>query len=342
MKAAVFYGKYDVRMEECQKPQAQAGQLLVQVHACGVCGTDVHIFDGDKGAAATTPPTILGHEFAGVVAEVGTGVTDFKVGDRITVDPNVLCGNCNYCRNGVGHFCENMVGIGTTTDGGFAEYVAVPASQAYRMADTTSFAQGAMAEPVACCLHGIDLCEMKAGMNVAVIGGGMIGLIMLQLAKLSGAATLVLLEPVAEKRDVAKQLGADLVIDPITQEPLLVLQENGIQQLDVVIECVGRRETMQQSIAIAGKASTVMFFGLTAPDDEISIRPFELFQKEITLKASFINPYTMLRAVSLIDSGKIDVTTMVNPLIPLSQLSEVLASAQMRQTGKFIVNPRKE
>lgn len=339
MKAAVFYGKKEIRQQEYPMPRARTGQLVVKVCACGICGTDVHIYNGDKGMADTTPPIILGHEFAGIVTETSSGVTNFAVGDRVAVDPNIQCGNCYYCKNGMGHFCRRMTGIGTTSDGGFAEYVAVPASQAYKIADTTTFAEGAMAEPVACCLHGIDLCDIRPGRNVAIIGGGMIGLIMLQLARLSGAATLALIEPVASKRDMAKQLGADLVIDPAGQDPLTVLREKDLTQLDVVIECVGRKETMEQAVAIAGRAATVMLFGLTAPDDRISVKPFELFQKEISLKASFINPYTMQRAIALIDQGKIDVTTMVNEPIPLASLGEVLASPEKRRTGKFIVCP---
>ncbi len=340
MNAVVFYGKHDVRLEQCAAPHAQAGQVLVQVHACGVCGTDVHIFNGDKGSTDTTPPTILGHEFAGIVTEVGDSVTGFSVGDRVAVDPNILCGSCYYCKNGAGHFCEQLAGIGTTLNGGFAQYVAVPASQACRIADHTSFVQGAMAEPVACCLHGMDLCGVKPGMQVAVIGGGMIGLIMLQLARISGAAKLVLLEPVAAKRDMASRLGADIIIDPVRKDVEAVLAQSGVKQLDVVIECVGHKDTMQQAIALAGRAATVMFFGLCAPDDEIPVKPFELFQKEITLKASFINPNTMQRAVALIDSGKLDVTSMVKPLKPLSELGEILASAELRKLGKLVIGPQ--
>ena len=332
MKAAVFHGKHDVRIEECDKPLITTGQLLIEIHACGICGTDIHIYEGDEGAAATVPPTILGHEFAGVVTQVGSGVSDYAVGDRVTIDPNVLCNNCYYCRNGVGHFCEKMIGIGTTTNGGFAEYVAVPSTQAYKLADDVSFAEGAMAEPLACCLHGIDLCKIKPGMRVTVIGGGMIGLLMLQLARLSGAAELTLIEPVKEKREMAKKLGADITINPYeTKSPA--------ESADVVIECVGLKETMQEAIRIAGKGATVMLFGLTAPDDEIALKPFDLFRKEVTLKSSFINPYTMERAVSLINNRKIDVSIMIHAEIPLSCLQEVLSNPEKRKQGKCIVNP---
>lgn len=210
MRSAVFYAKEDLRIENIKKPMPKPGEVLIKVMACGVCGTDVHIYHGDEGAASTPPQTVLGHEFAGVVETVGEGVTAVKAGDRVCVDPNKLCNECYYCKNGIGHFCEDMIGIGTTVNGGFSEYCVVPQSQVYKIAESTAFGAAAMAEPVACCIHGIDMCEISCGATVAVIGGGMIGMIMLQLAKISGAGRVIMIEPVAEKREIAKKLGADI------------------------------------------------------------------------------------------------------------------------------------
>ena len=139
MKSAVFYGKHDLRIEETPIPQPGERDVLIQVKACGVCGTDVHIYEGDKGAAEVTPPTILGHEFSGVVAAVGGKVKKFRPGERVCIDPNCYCGACDFCREGEVHFCENMIGYGTTVNGGFAEYCAVKESQVYRLGDHTSF-----------------------------------------------------------------------------------------------------------------------------------------------------------------------------------------------------------
>lgn len=339
MKSAVFYGKHDLRIEERPMPTVGPNDLLVEVHACGVCGTDVHIYEGDKGAADCPPNTVLGHEFAGKVVQIGENVTDFAVGDRVCVDPNDWCGECYFCREGAAHFCERMKGIGTTRDGGFAQYVSVPKKQAYRFTDRITYAQAAMTEPVACCLHGIDLCEIRPSSVVMVIGGGMIGLIMVQLAKLAGARTVILLEPVESKRALGAKLGADLCIDSLREDVSAVLEAQQIKQVDVVIECVGLPATICQAIELAGKHSTVMMFGLTKPDDTIPLKPFEIFQKEITLKSSFINPYTQGRAIALIDDGKIDVSSMVCELASLEKLPAILSDPALRRLGKYIIDP---
>lgn len=339
MKAAVFYGKHDLKTEDISMPKAKADEVVIKVMACGVCGTDIHIFDGDEGAAATPSGTVLGHEFSGVVTEIGSDVKEVEVGDRVCVDPNKLCGGCYYCKSAIGHFCENIIGIGTTVNGGFAQFCAVPESQVYKIADTTTFEQAAMCEPVACCMHGIDMCDIKTDDTVVVIGCGMIGMIMLQLAKTSGAAKVIAVEPQGEKRALAEKLGADLCIDPTERDVKEALAQNGINRVSKVIECVGRTSTMEQAIDIAGKKSIVMFFGLTAPCDTVSIKPFEIFKKEVEIKASYINPYTQQRAIEMINSKRIDVTAPIYKTASLDELPDILADENLRHRGKFIIKP---
>lgn len=342
MKSAVFYGKHDIRVEERPVPEPGDREVLIQVKACGICGTDVHIYEGDKGAAEVTPPTVLGHEFSGVIAKVGSKVKKFRAGDRVCIDPNCYCGSCDYCRSGEVHFCEHMIGYGTTVDGGFAEYCAVRESQVYLLGENTTFEQGAMAEPAACCLHGIDMCDVRPGSQAVIIGGGMIGLLMLQLAKLAGAAKVALLEPVEKKREMAKRLGADVCIDPLKENVKVRLQEAGMTWINTVIECAGRPSTMEQAIELAGKKGTVMMFGLTKPDAEIAVKPFQIFQKELTLKASYINPCTQKRALQLIDSGRLDVESMICSTAGLSDLEEILKNPSLRSEGKYIISPGKQ
>lgn len=337
MKAAVFYKKNDLRIEEIEKPIPKPGEVQIRVKACGICGTDVHIYNGDGGCFPTPEGTVLGHEFAGIVESVCDGVISVKPGDRVCVDPNKMCGECYFCKSGIGHFCEKMTGIGTGVNGGFAEYCCVPQSQVYKIGDNTTYEAAAMAEPVSCCLHGIDMCNILPGDTVAIIGGGMIGMIMLQLASLSGAGKLIMIEPVASKREIAKKLGADICIEPINNNVQNVLKQMGTDRISTVIECVGKTVTIEQAITIAGKNSTVLMFGLTAPEDTISVKPFEIFQKEIVVRSSFINPYTQYRAVELIDSGKIDVSSFVYSHEALEKLPEILSNPLLRSKGKYII-----
>lgn len=339
MKAAVFYGRHDLRIEDCPIPQPGSNQVQIKVHSCGICGTDLHIFEGDEGAAKSPAGTILGHEFSGEITAVGSDVTGLRIGDRVCVDPNELCGTCDYCRSGIGHYCTAMKGYGTTVHGGFAEYCVVPTSQVYRIPDDMSFEKAAMAEPVACCIHGIDMCDIHPGDTVVIFGAGMIGLIMLQLARLSGAAVIVCVEPIETKRTLAKTLGADLTIDPNGEDVAEMLRKHDISRVNTVIECVGKPQTIQQAIEIAGPKAVVMMFGLTKPGDTIPVKPFDLFKREIVLKSSYINPYTQKRAVSLIRSGRLDVSSMISGTIPLEELPGLLADPQRRSQGKYIVIP---
>ncbi|NLI54914.1 MAG: zinc-dependent alcohol dehydrogenase family protein [Clostridiales bacterium] len=339
MKAAVFYGKEDIRVETIADITPKAGEVLIQIKACGVCGTDMHIYDGAEGAAKTTPPTILGHEFSGIVQAVGDGVHRVKAGDRVCVDPNDMCGECWYCKQGAGHFCENMIGIGTTINGGFAEFCVVREKQVYTIPDALSFEEAAMAEPIACCLHGMDLTGIRPGETVLIVGGGTIGLIMLQLVKLSGAAMVILAEPIAAKREKAMMLGADIVLDPATENLEDVMAKHSIYAINAAIECVGNVSTMRYAIDHTGKGGTAMLFGLTAPEARMDILPFDLFKNEITVKASFINPYTQTRAIALLGRHKIDVKSLITDIVPLDDINDIFAKKRYQGHGKIIVKP---
>lgn len=185
------------------------------------------------------------------------------------------------------------------------------------------------------------MCDIKTDDTVVVIGCGMIGLIMLQLVKTAGAAKIIALEPNGEKREFAKSLGADISVDPVGENVEDVLKANNIHRVTKVIECVGRTSTMKQAIEIAGQKSIVMFFGLTAPNDTIDIKPFEIFKKEIEIKASYINPHTQQRAIEMIDSKRIDVKSMIYKVAGLDELPDILADNELRRKGKFIINSNK-
>lgn len=337
MKASRFLGNKTFAVADLPTPHAGPGELVLRNQVCGVCGTDVHIYHGEPGSADVNPPVVLGHEYSGEVVEVGEGVTGFAVGDHVTVDPNIYCGHCVYCQNGKKQLCPSMEAIGVTRDGGFAQYSLIPASQAFKLEPTVPWEAAAMAEPLACCLHGIDLAGIQVGDKVCVVGGGAIGLLMVQLAKLSGASQIVLSEPNEKRRQVGLQLGANAALDPTRTDA----QEAFAQVLDgganVVIECVGNVPAVKSAFQFAGKGATVLLFSVPKVDATFDLPLFDVYKKELTIKGSFVNPDTHARAVALINSGKVDFGPIITHRFPLDQLPEAIAMQMSDASIKVVV-----
>lgn len=340
MKASRFLGNKTFAVTDLPTPHAGPGELVLRNQVCGVCGTDVHIYHGEPGSADVNPPVVLGHEYSGEVVEVGEGVTGFAVGDHVTVDPNIYCGHCAYCQNGKKQLCPSMEAIGVTRDGGFAQYSRIPASQAFKLEPTVPWEAAAMAEPLACCLHGIDLAGIQVGDKVCVVGGGAIGLLMVQLAKLSGASQIVLSEPNEKRRQVGLQLGANAALDPTRPDS----QEAFAQVLDgganVVIECVGNVPAVKSAFQFAGKGATVLLFSVPKVDATFDLPLFDVYKKELTIKGSFVNPDTHARAVALINSGKVDFGPIITHRFPLDQLPEAIAMQMSDASIKVVVEAK--
>ncbi|MDD3337074.1 MAG: zinc-dependent alcohol dehydrogenase family protein [Eubacteriales bacterium] len=338
MKAAIFYGKGDIRINSnYPTPEVKDDEVLIRVMACGVCGTDLHIFAGAQGATECNPPVILGHELSGIVECTGSAVTRVKVGQHVTINPNIACEACVQCRRGNPHFCDHMAATGVNFDGGFAEYCVVLEKQVFVAPDRVPFEELAMCEPVSCCLHGIDLSQIQMSDTVMIIGGGTIGMIMLQLAQMSGAVRTVMLETNENRFALAKALGADLTLNPAKDDVANELEKHGFDDIRVVIECVGRPETVQSAIQYAGKAATVMIFGLTDPGCTIPYMPFEAFKKELTVKTSFVNPNTQGRAADIIASGKLHLAELISDRISLDHIGDAFKPGP--RNGKSIIVP---
>jgi 2-desacetyl-2-hydroxyethyl bacteriochlorophyllide A dehydrogenase len=338
MQGVHFIEKGKFKLSEIELPDLEEGELLIKNMVCGVCGTDVHIFHGEPGSADVVAPVVLGHEYSGIVEKVGRGVLGFTPGDKVTVDPNIYCGVCRYCRNGKKQMCENMQAIGVTRDGGFAEYSIVPASQAYLLGKDIDFETGAMAEPLACCIHGIDLADIRVGNSVLVIGGGAIGLIMVQLARLADASLVILSEPVELRRKVAMSLGADITIDPLAGNPVEQLHAlPGLTGADVVIECAGVPAATAQAINCAAKGATVLLFSVPKPDTVFGLSLFDVFKKELAIKGSFVNPDTHDRAVRLINAKKIDMSQIITHRFKLDELEKAIETQTGNESIKVVV-----
>lgn len=337
MKASRFLGNKTFAVADLPTPHAGPGELVLRNQVCGVCGTDVHIYHGEPGSADVNPPVVLGHEYSGEVVEVGEGVTGFAVGDHVTVDPNIYCGHCAYCQNGKKQLCPSMEAIGVTRDGGFAQYSRIPASQAFKLEPTVPWEAAAMAEPLACCLHGIDLAGIQVGDKVCVVGGGAIGLLMVQLAKLSGASQIVLSEPNEKRRQVGLQVGANAALDPTrpdAQEAFAQVLGGGA---NVVIECVGNVPAVKSAFQFAGKGATVLLFSVPKVDATFDLPLFDVYKKELTIKGSFVNPDTHARAVALINSGKVDFDPIITHRFTLDQLPEAIAMQMSDASIKVVV-----
>lgn len=339
MKAAVFVNKQDIRIQEIDQPVLGDYDVRVRNKAVGICGTDIHIFNGEKGSTEVKPPVVLGHEYSGQVVEVGRKVTSVAVGDRVTVDPNIYCGKCRSCRIGKKQQCENLVAIGVNFNGGFAEYSVVPENQVYKLEPYIDYEVGALAEPLACCLHGIDLAHIKVGDVVCVIGGGTIGQLMVQLARLAGASTVVLSEPIEERRTIALANGADKAFDPAKKPLKNSLEEAGIPGADVVVECAGVTSAVEQAFNIAARGGTIVLFSVPSPEAEFPLKLYDVFKKELTIRGSMINPDTHQRAVDLINAQKVNIKPLITHRYGLEDVVAALQKQVENDSIKVLVKP---
>ncbi len=340
MKGMFFLGKGSLEVRDLGDAAPGPGEVRVRVRACGVCGTDVHIYHGEKGSAEVTPPVVLGHEFAGVVDQVGEGVSSLRVGDPVTIDPNIYCGKCHFCRIGKKQLCESLRAVGVNRNGGFAETCICPESQCLLLGPKVPFEHGAMAEPLACCIHGIDRAGIRVGDSVCVLGGGSIGLMMVQLAVLAGASAVVLSEPMERQRGIGLALGAAIAVDP-TREDLgdRIRETLGTDGVDVVIECVGKLSVTKQAFDIAKRGAAVLLFSVPKPDAVYGLEMMQVFQKELTILGSFVNPDTHARAVALIDSGRIRLEPLITHRYPLDRVEDAIRMQMSGESVKVLVMP---
>ncbi|RUT29281.1 iditol 2-dehydrogenase [Arsenicitalea aurantiaca] len=336
MKAVRKLATNRLELVEVATPRPGPGDLLVRVEACGVCGSDRHMLAGEY---PTAVPVTLGHEFCGTVEEVGAGVTRFSPGMRITGDPNIACGHCPACRLGRVNLCENLVAIGVQRDGGFAQYVLVPEGQAYGLAASMPAIHGAFIEPLACCLHGLDVARIVPGQSVAVLGGGVIGMLMVQLARLAGAAVIVLVTRQAERRTLALEIGATHTIDPSAHDAVAALRALSPGGVDVVLECAGVPETFSGGVAMARSGGVVVVFGVTPQGVQVPVMPFDILVREIRIEGAYLNPHTHGRASAMIEAGTLEIDRLVSRTIGLDALPDALAAPPPRGEIKTVVLP---
>ena len=308
--SAVWQEKGHIVLETRPLKQLEEREVKVRVEASGLCGTDIHIAAGETPNA--TLGVVIGHEFGGTVVEVGATVVGLTVGERVVVDPNIPCHMCHACRAARPHLCERPQSIGVSRDGGMAEYVVVPAEQVYRIPATMSAEAAALTEPLACALHAVDLAGLHPGQTAIVLGAGPIGILCSSLLMASGASQVTVSEPNPGRRERVRALGAE-AIEPEQLEG---------READVVLECVGRTNTMRAAVDAAIAGGTVVWVGVAHPDAEISIKPFDIYQRELTIRGTYTNPFTMERAIALLNSGQIRWEDIITHRFPLAQFDE--------------------
>jgi len=333
MTAAVLHGREDVRIESVPVPQADAGEIVVQVGAALTCGTDLKVFRRGYHAKMITPPALFGHELAGTVVEVGEGVTNFKPGDRVVALNSAPCGACYFCQRDQENLCDDLM----FNNGAYAEFIRIPArivaKNTLLMDASTPFEYAALTEPLACAVHGFEDSMPRKGDRVAVIGGGPLGLMIIHVAALAGCEVIALVKHDGQAR-AARQLGAAHIVQTndiqTAIEQTRKMTPNG-RGVDIAIEAVGVPEAWQEAAALVRKGGTVNFFGGCATNTHVTLDTNHLHYNDITLKATFHHtPAICRRALELITSGRFQAEAFITGRAPLYELNKVFEKLMHR------------
>ena len=353
MKAARWHARHDIRIEEIPAPTAPGpGEVIIRVGACGICGTDLEEYrDGPLFIPVETPnpitgrkaPLTMGHEFAGEVVEVGKGVTKFKPGDRLAPDVLLYCGECYWCQRHQVNLCDKLAALGQMGDGGLAEYCRLPVNMAIRVPNGLSDDHAAMAEPLSVAVRAVRRGRMAPGERVAVFGGGTIGLFCLQVAKAAGAGEVFVVEPLAGRRELAKQLGASAVIDPTVVDPIETLRQltGGIGP-DLVLEAAGAVPVTPVAIKAARKGGRIVLVGIPVAAATFNFFDIVFTEKEVIGSLSHIYDEDYATAVHWLGDGRILAEPLISARIALARLVEDgldRLESRAAETLKVIVKP---
>jgi len=340
MKAVILHKVRDLRVEDVPAPKILADEVLIEVKATGICGTDLHIY---KGEWKTRMPIILGHEFSGAVANLGREVEDLNVGDHVVAEPNIVCGKCRFClmseRN---YFCENLEAVGVTVNGAFAEYVKTKGRNVYKTPEELSFDEAALIEPLACCIRGLDQAGIRTGDVIAIVGAGPIGLILLQLVKTGGASMVIQTDIDEIRLELARKLGADHVLNVSRDNPAEAVKRlTGGYGVDVAIEAVGSPETIIQAMKVTRRGGRLNIFGVSPQDAVWEVKPFDLYEKELTITTSYRSPFTFQRAVRIASTGRVDLKPLISHVFRLGEIGRAFDVAEKKLEGaiKVLVKP---
>lgn len=330
MKVATWRGGSRFSLDEAAEPVAGPGQVVVDVAAAGICGTDVH---ATQGLFPWTPPMVLGHEYSGVVREVGRGVSRRLIGRAVACEPSYGCGACRECRNGRVSQCPNLTRVG-----GFAERAALPLHCVHPLPKGLDPVTAALAEPASCCLSGLEMFRMPRGATVVVMGGGIMGLLTMVLARRRGAARLVLSDPLEERRQIARKLGARVVVDPTTEslrDRVMALTDG--RGADVVCEAVGKPELVGEAFALVKPSGVLQLVGVNPKGSRLPIDLFDVHFREVRIHGAYGRGTAFRRALALLPT--LGVKRLIGARFPLARIEDGFAHAAAGRGAKTVITP---
>lgn len=329
MKAVVISAPGQVEICTVDDPVPGPREVVVDVAACGLCGTDLHILQGEF---APTLPIIPGHEFAGVVAAIGSGVTELAIGDRVAVDPSLYCFECRYCRAGRNNLCARWAAIGVSNPGGAAEYAVAPVGNCVRLPEHVRTEDAALIEPLSCAVRGYDVLRAQLGSRVLIYGSGTMGLMMLQLGKLTGAASIDIVDRNHERLSTATTLGCSATA---TAADELDRPEGW----DLVIDATGNAAAIQDGLNRVAKGGTFLQFGVADYAARATIEPYKIYNQEITITGSMAVLHSYERAADLFATGVLDPDIFISHRRPLAEYAAALEQFQAGVGRKIQVIP---
>ncbi|GEO75086.1 threonine dehydrogenase related Zn-dependent dehydrogenase [Levilactobacillus namurensis DSM 19117] len=330
MKSLVLTGTKKFEIQDLPTPEVKPDEVLVNTAYAGICGTDRALYAGLPGSADAVPPIVLGHENSGVVAAVGSEVKNVKPGDRVVVDPNIYCGKCEYCLTDRPELCDNLSAVGVTRNGGLEESFTAPESVVYPIPDSVSLKDAATTEPLSCAVHGVQLLKLTPYQKALVIGDGFMGQLFVQLLEAYGVHQVDLAGVIDEKLNLNKEkFNVKNTYNTAKGDKIPA-------DYDVVIEAVGMPQTQEEAVEATKKGAQVLMFGVGKPDQHFSMNTYEVYQKQLTIQGSFINPYAFKDAIALLASGEVNVDPLISHEVELNQVEDVLGG-KIKGVSKAVV-----
>jgi 2-desacetyl-2-hydroxyethyl bacteriochlorophyllide A dehydrogenase len=329
VKAAVVVTPGTISLEEVPDPTPGPLDVVVKPAAVGICGTDLHIMDGEF---APSFPIVPGHEMAGEIVAVGSAVTGYRVGDQVAVDPSLYCGYCYYCKRARGNQCENWAAIGVTVAGGAAEFVVAPMANLFALPTHLDARDAALIEPLSCALRGFDVLPRRMASSYLIYGSGTMGLMMLELAKRAGAESVSVVDLNPERLATASRLGCSAAVASADE----LVAPRGF---DVVIDCTGVAAAIRDGLSRVGRGGTFLQFGVADYDARVAIEPYEIYRREITITGSMAVLHTFDRAGQMLAAGVLDPSIFVSHRFPLTSYSAALEQFRAGVGRKILIEP---